>query len=88
MKRVQVLENQIGLVFKRKKFQKVLQEGIYWFIQGEQVFVFNRDEVYNPPLLEDTLHLKPEVASELHLIEVGDNQIALQFENKRFSKVL
>lgn len=79
---------QVGLVFKNKKLEKVLQEGDYWIFGNREVMVYEMKQSFVAPI-ELTLLLQNEtLASMLEIVEVADNEIALYFVNGIFSEVL
>ena len=89
MKTVRIQALQVGLVFKYGGYQKVLSPGNYWIWSNETVHVFNRGELLkNPPCDLAVLLEQPDVAAMLDVVEVKDNEIALQYENGRFQSIL
>ncbi|ARK11277.1 slipin family protein [Fibrella sp. ES10-3-2-2] len=81
MKTVRILAHQIGLVFKHGGFKKMLSEGNHWVWSNETVFVYNQGEqLQNPPCDLALLLEHAEVAAALDVVEVNDNEIALQYE--------
>lgn len=81
MKTVRILARQIGLVFKHGGFQKMLTEGNHWLWTNETVHIYNQGErltdlPYDLAVLLDY----PDVAAALDVVEVMDNEIALQYE--------
>lgn len=78
----------VGLVFKNKKLEKVLQEGDYWIFGNREVMVYEMKQPFVAPI-ELTLLLQNEtLASLLEIVEVADNEIALYFVNGIFNEVL
>ncbi len=78
----------VGLVFKNKKLEKVLQEGDYWIFGNREVMVYEMKQSFVAPI-ELTLLLQNEtLASLLEIVEVGDAEIALYFVDGIFSEVL
>lgn len=89
MKTVRIQALQIGLVFKHGGYQKMLSTGNHWVWSSETVYIYNRGELLkNPPYDLAMLLEYPEVAAELDVVEVKDNEIALQYENGLFQTVL
>jgi len=81
MKTVRILAHQIGLVFKHGGYQKLLSEGNHWVWSNETVYVYNQGEqLQNPPCDLALLLEHAEVAAALDVVEVNDNEIALQYE--------
>jgi hypothetical protein len=88
MKKVKINEYQVGLVFKNKVYQRMLMTGNYWFWRNENIFVYNMTKPFEAPielniLLQDTL-----LADILHVVEVKDGEIVLQYENGLLKEVL
>ncbi len=87
MKRVTVNEYQIGLVFKKGVYQRMVTAGNYWF-WAEDVIVYDINKPFTATielniLLQDTV-----LANALQVIEVSDNEIVLQFQNGLITQVL
>lgn len=81
MKTVRILAHQIGLVFKQGGYKKMLSAGNHWVWSNETVYVYNQGESFlNPPCELALLLAQPEVAAALDVVEVNDNEIALQYE--------
>jgi hypothetical protein len=88
MKKIEINEYQVGLVFKNKVYQRMLMTGKYWFWKNEEVYVYNMTEPFEAPielniLLKDTL-----LADILYVMEVKDNEIVLRYENGLLKEVL
>ncbi|NMM49949.1 slipin family protein [Marinigracilibium pacificum] len=88
MKRIRINAGKIGLIFKKGDFQRVISRGAHWLAFGESVEQYDLTRRFNPvePL---ELYLNESSIIELiHLINVGDNQIVLKYENGNFTEVL
>lgn len=88
MKRVTITAHQVGLVFKREVYQRMLTEGKHWLGYGEKISYHDKFQAFNPAqelnvYLQDTA-----LAEALHVVEVKDNEIVLQYENGLLKKVL
>jgi hypothetical protein len=89
MTTVRILARQIGLVFKHAGYRKMLSEGSHWIWPGETVHVYEQGTLLqNPPCDLTVLLSYPEIADLLDVVEVNDNEIALQFESDRFQSIL
>ncbi|MCP9764207.1 slipin family protein, partial [Lacihabitans soyangensis] len=88
MKKVRVNINQIGLVLKNDEFVEILSTGVYWFFKNEQVYIYEKGSQFNSPVDLNQLMQNQEVMDALEIVEVGDNEIVLQFEDKVFKCVL
>lgn len=88
MKNVRVSAYQVALVFKRGVYQRMLKEGRYWFWKNETVYVYNITQPFNAPLELNILLQDMALADALHVVEVKDNEIVLQYENGFLKQVL
>ncbi len=87
MKRININAYQVGLVFKNGVYQRMLKEGTYW-IWNEQVFAYDLTKAFNAPIELNILLKDAVLAESLEVVEVGDNEIALQYENGLLKTVL
>jgi len=88
MKRVRINAGTAGLVLKGSAYRKVLTEGSYWLMPNEKVVIADMALEFIP-FIELSILLKDEKLAELlTIVEVMDNEIALQFEDKKFKRVL
>lgn len=88
MKKITINAYHIGLVFKRGVYQRMLTEGKYWLGFSEEIKYYNKFEAFRPDgelniYLQDTA-----LAEALHVVEVKDTEIVLQYENGSLKKVL
>ncbi len=88
MKRVIVNKGKIALVFKKGNYKKVLTEGMYWIAPNKRVFLYDLAKPFYPSIELSILLKDEELTKYLHVIEVGDNEIALQYENGNFKTIL
>ncbi len=88
MKRVIVNKGKIGLVFKRGNYKKLLTDGIYWITPNKKVFLYDLAKPFYPTIELNILLKDEELTRHLHVVEVGDNEIALQYENGNFKTIL
>lgn len=87
MKRVKINAYQIGLVFKDGVYQKMLKEGKYW-LWNETAILYDLNKPFHPFVDLNILLQDAALANELHVVEVKDNEIALQYENGLLKNVL
>lgn len=88
MKRITINAYQVGLVFKRGVYKRMLTEGKHWIALSEDVVHYNKFQIFNPAE-ELNIYLQDAALAEaLQVIEVKDNEIALQYENGLLKKVL
>jgi len=88
MKKIQISAYQIGLVFKNGAYKKMLKEGKYWFWFGEIVIVYDITKQFIAPVELNILMQDKALAEALHVVEVSDNEIVLQYENGLLKQVL
>ena len=88
MKRVIINAYQIGLVFKNGVYQRMLSEGKYWMLWDVNVLIYKRTNQFNAPVELNILLQDTALAAELEVVEVSDNEIALQYENGLLKTVL
>src|SRR5690242_13457963 len=88
MKKVKVNAYQVGLVFKNDAYQKMLLAGTYWFWKNEVVHVYDITKQFIPPVELNILLQDERLADLLQVIEVKDNEMALQYENGLLKAVM
>lgn len=88
MKHVKVNEYQVALVFKNGAYQRVLLTGKYWFWKKEEVYVYDVTKPFVAPVELNILLKDAMLADILHVVEVKDNEIVLQYENGLLKQVL
>jgi len=79
---------QKGLVLKKGRYVRMLDEGSYLKGLGEEVLVYNMANHMIPPIELNLLLQHEELKEALFVVEVKDNHIALLFENGMFKTVL
>lgn len=88
MKRIRIKEGMVALVFRKGNYRTVLTSGTYWVslfdyvIEYDLTKAFTTDKELNM-LLKDT-----QLAALLEVVEVKDNEIAVQYENGNFKGIL
>jgi len=88
MKRIRINTGKIGLVFRNGNYKKVVTEGVYWLLLNEDVYEYDMTKPFHPSIELNILLRDAQLASMLQVIEVQDNEIALQYENGNFKNVL
>jgi regulator of protease activity HflC (stomatin/prohibitin superfamily) len=88
MKPVRITTQMVGLVFRRGEYHRLLRAGLHWVRPTDQVKVYDRTQTFYPPVILDLLLKDDQLAKELHVVEVGDEQLAFKFVNGNFKKVL
>lgn len=87
MKRIIINAYQIGLVFKKGAYRRMLKEGVYW-LWDEDVMIYDMAKQFTAPVELNILLQDFEIAEALHVVEVKDNEIVLQYENGLLKQVL
>ena len=89
MKKVIINENQRGLLFKNGKYVKMLTAGKYFSYGGKEIEVLNLDQpIVSDKCVLNTILSDQTVASNVSVIEVSDQELALHFVNGKFASVL
>ncbi len=88
MKNVKINAYQIGLVFKNGVYQRMLNKGSYWLWFSENAVVYDLAKPFYATIELNILLQDTALAEALHVVEVKDNEIALQYENGLLKQVL
>jgi len=88
MRKVKINAYQKGLVFKNGVYQRMLSEGNYWLWLNEKVEVYEINKPFYAPVELNILLQDAALVNVLQVIEVKDNEIALQYENGLLKQVL
>ncbi|MFT3682320.1 MAG: slipin family protein [Ferruginibacter sp.] len=88
MKRIMINAYQIALVFKDGVYKKVLKEGKYWLWFNETAYIYDLSKQFYAPVELNILLQDAALAQSLHVVDVKDNEIALQYENGLLKAVL
>lgn len=88
MKRVTINAYQAGLVFKNGVYKRLLGEGKYWLMPSEKVEVYDMTKPFVAPCELNILLQDAALAAMLHVVEVKDTEIVLQYENGLLKQVL
>jgi len=87
MKNIHVNAYQVGLVFKKGVYQRMLKEGNYWFWKNETVHKYDVTQPFIAPIELNILLQDIALADALHVVDVKDNEIVLQYENGLLKRV-
>lgn len=88
MKRIRINAGKIGLVFKGGDYKRVITEGIHWIKPFETVVKYDMSKPFYPSIELNVLLRDERLAEHLTVVEVGDNELAIQYENGNFKVVL
>ncbi len=87
MKNININAYQVGLVFKKGVYQRMLQEGNYW-LWNEHVIVYDKFKQFDPSVDLGIFLQDAALANALHVVDVMDNEIVLMYENNLLKQVL
>lgn len=88
MKRVKINAWKKGLVFKNNQLVNVLSEGTYWLWPSVDVRDYDMSKSLTAPVNINILLKNEEFVNATTIVEVKNNEIALQYENDLFTTVL
>ena len=87
MKKIKINAYQVGLVFKNGVYKEMLNEGVYWFWNAE-VIKYDITKQFYPSIEPNILLQDAALAGSLHVMDVMENDILLQYENGLLKQVL
>lgn len=88
MKRVVVNTGKVALVFKNGGYKKSLQEGTYLLGGKTIVEQYDKSQPFYPSVNVNILLKDNQLASQLHVVEVKDNELVLVYEDGNFKRTL
>ncbi len=88
MKRIKINAYQVGLVFENGVYKKMLSEGKYWLWFSAEVAKYDITKQFYPVIELNILLQDAALANALHVVDVKENEIALQYENGLLRQVL
>jgi regulator of protease activity HflC (stomatin/prohibitin superfamily) len=88
MKRIRINNGKIGLVFRNGNYRKVVTDGAYWLLPNEDVLQYDLTKPFHPSIDLNIVVKDEQLANMLTVVEVKDNEIALQYENGNLKNVL
>lgn len=88
MKRIRVNAGKIGLVFKKGDYKRVITTGTHWLTPFKKVAIYDLAKPFYPSIELNVLLRDEELAKHLTIVEVSDNELAIQYENSNFKAVL
>lgn len=87
MRWIKVEAYKVAVVMKDGKFVKLLGEGTYW-LWNESVFIYSMTAPFVPPINMNILLQYPALTNALHVIDVKENELVLQYENGFYKNIL
>ena len=88
MKRVRINAYQVGLVFRKGAYKRMLTEGGHWLNPFEDIVLYDQSKPFIPPVELNILLQDDRLAGALYVIDVKDHEIVLQYENRLLKQVL
>ena len=88
MLRMKIKMYEKGLVFKGQDLIKVLNSGTHWIFGNKTIKVYNTLMRFDAPIDLALLLKNEELYTQLDVLEVSDEQIALVFKNNIFQSIL
>jgi regulator of protease activity HflC (stomatin/prohibitin superfamily) len=77
-----------GLVFKNNEYIKMLDEGKYWFWPSYKITSYDMSKAFIAPINLNILLKDENFVNATIVVEVKNNEIALQYENGLFVTIL
>ncbi|MEO6252092.1 MAG: slipin family protein [Ferruginibacter sp.] len=88
MKKIKIYAYQVALLYKNSEYKKMLQPGTYWFWSNERVVIYDVTVQFNTATDMNILLQDGELSNALHVIDVRDNEIVLQYRDGLLKQVL
>jgi hypothetical protein len=88
MNRIRINTGNVGLVFKKGNYNRVMTEGLYWLMPNEKVMVYDLAKPFVPTIELNILLRDEKLAQFLIIVEVKDNEIAIQYINGNYKNIL
>ncbi len=88
MRRVRVNQGKVGLVFRNGDYKRMITEGVYWIFPNEKVVLYDRAQPFYPTIDLNILLADEQLANELIVVELGDNEMALRYEDGNLRQVI
>lgn len=85
---ITIHQHEIGLVFRRGRYHRILTAGQYWLRWTEQLERHERTASFSVNVPTEVLLADEQLAQEVTIIEVADHEIVIHYEGKNFSGVL
>ncbi|GAA5031632.1 peptidase [Marivirga lumbricoides] len=88
MLRKRINTGKVGLVFRNGEYKRVLTAGTWWISPFEELVRYDMDRPFHSAISLNILLRDEKLAELLEIVEVQDNEIALQYEDGKFKTVL
>lgn len=87
MKRIVINDYQVGLVMKNGTYSRLLLPGTHWTWNAE-IRLYDTTKMFVPPVDLNILLQDADLAARLQVVEAGDQELVLHFENNLLRQVL
>jgi regulator of protease activity HflC (stomatin/prohibitin superfamily) len=88
MKRVRINAWKKALLFRNGNYKRSLSEGVYWLMPFDEVIEYDMAKQFNSPINLNILLQDENFVEQTNIVNVGDNEIVLKYENDLFTEVL
>lgn len=88
MRTIRIKEDEVGLVYSRGEFDRMLTKGRYWIRSSKHVTVYDKSEQFVPADDLNKVLRNPELADALTVVELTESQVALKYEYGNFTELL
>ncbi|OEK03711.1 peptidase [Roseivirga sp. 4D4] len=88
MKRIRINQGKVALVFRNGDYRNMLTAGTHWVSLFDNVVEYDMAKEFLAPKSLDLLLRDEKLASQLHVITIGDSEIVLRYERGNFQEVL
>jgi regulator of protease activity HflC (stomatin/prohibitin superfamily) len=79
---------EVGLLYKHGTYQRMVKEGAHWVWPSEKIEVYHRATPFIPAFELNILLKDQELAEILHVVEVKEHELVLQYENGLLKQAL
>ncbi len=88
MRKLRIAPNTIGLVYRNRKYERSIGEGVYWFWPNAEVYVYSLANYIEAPVDLIQWSRDPELAAAFEVRTVADGELLMVFENGLLKLVL
>lgn len=88
MRRIRINKGHVGLVFRKGDYNRILTDGSYWLRPSEKEIICDLSKPFYPTIDLNLLLNDEKLTEMLLVVEVKDNEIALQFVNGNYKNTL
>lgn len=88
MKKVRINIGKIGIVKVKGDYKRIITAGSHWLKFNETVWIVDQTAIYSADIDFKIMMQDENFSSRVNGVEVGDGEIALQYEGANFKQVL